>query len=468
MRKRLGVILLSIGIPLLFFPFWQPSTPLSVHAPMALTDPLLTAEQIEERVEFFVFPADFYVETRGDRLAPARTMMLAVVGEVPDAYPLATQRGKLWFKSNIFRATLTRSQYLEFARRSEVIGIWKVPEVELVANYPWESIERVAVTVGLEELHTAGYGGNGVLIAFIDEFPDTLADFIAMGFPLGWTDRVIEYRGEGVGYAHGLMTSTTAAYLAPQARLGLVSFEIGVFEALSEVGRWANEHPEYQIVSSNSWAFLHREDAYHNRLNPFNRKVVELSERGVVFLWGAGNWGKLGDHENGLCGYDSRAPNFEIEIGYPAALDRVLSVGAVDALGERVLNYSSVGPAVDDAPEPDIVAPSQFFNPHSPYDGRATGTSASTPVAAAAIASALTNLKVRDVLGFVRSVQLTARDMGPAGFDYEFGHGLVNADELQTVVPSPTAPESPPPMSLLGGGLIAVGALVLLPLRRFA
>ena len=93
MRTRLGVILLAMGIPLLFFPFWQGSTPLSVHAPLALTDSWFAVEQMEERAEFFVYPTDFYVETRGDRLAPARTMMMAVVGEIPDSYPLVTQRG---------------------------------------------------------------------------------------------------------------------------------------------------------------------------------------------------------------------------------------------------------------------------------------------------------------------------------------------------------------------------------------
>lgn len=458
-----------MGLPLLFFPFWQGSTPLSVHAPLALTDSWFAVEQMEDRAEFFVYPADFYVETRGDRLAPARTMMMAVVGEIPDSYPLATQRGGLWFKSHIFRAALTREQYLELARRPEVIGIWKVPEVELTADYPWEPIERVAETVGIKELHEAGYGGNYVLIAIIDEFPDTLAGFISMGFPLGWTDRVIEYHGEGGGFAHGLMTSTIAAYLAPQARLGLVSFEVGVFEALFEVERWVDEHPEYQIISSNSWTFVYEEEAYHNRMHPFNRKVVELSERGVVFLWGAGNWGKPGDHPEGICDYDTRAEGFPIEIGYPAALEQVLSVAAVDSFGERALHFSSVGPAVDNALEPDITAPSMFLSRYSPYDGKATGTSASTPVAAASVACALTNLRVRDVVGFVRSVQRTAHDLGSPGWDVEFGWGLVDASALQTVVPSPTAPTPPPPMSILGGGMIAAGALlILLPIKKVA
>ncbi|MBA7503737.1 hypothetical protein ES706_02358 [subsurface metagenome] len=469
MRTRLGVIMLAIGIPLLFFPFWGPSTPLSVHAPLALVDPWMTPELMEERVELFApFPEDFYIEVRGDRLAPARAMMMAVVGEIPDAYPLATQRGGLWFKSNIFRTTLTREQYSEFARRPEVLGIWKVPAIELTKDYPWEPIERVAVTVGLDELHEAGYGGNGVIIAFTDEFPETLADFVVRGFPSRWADRVIEYHGKGDAFAHGLMTSSIAGYLAPQAKLGLISFEIDIFGALSEIERWVDKYPEYQIVSSNSWVFLYREDAYHNRLNPFNRKVVELSERGVVFLWGAGNWGKPGDHPEGICGYDTRAGGFPIEIGYPAALERVLSVAGVDALGEKALHFSSVGPAVDGMPDPDIAAPSMFISPWSPYDGRATGTSASTPVAAAAVACALTNLRVRDPVGFVRSVQQSASDRGAPGWDIEFGFGVIDASKLQTVVPSPTAPAPVPPMSLLGGGMTAVGALMLLPVWRFA
>ncbi|GAJ09078.1 unnamed protein product, partial [marine sediment metagenome] len=77
----MGVIMLAIGIPLLFFPFWGPSTPLSVHAPLALTDPYFTSEQMEDRAEFFAFPADFYVETKP--VPAARAMMMAVVGEIP-------------------------------------------------------------------------------------------------------------------------------------------------------------------------------------------------------------------------------------------------------------------------------------------------------------------------------------------------------------------------------------------------
>ncbi|GAJ15383.1 unnamed protein product, partial [marine sediment metagenome] len=257
--------------------------------------------------------------------------------------------------------------------------------------------------------------------AFIDEFPETLADFVVRGFPAHWANRVIEYHGKGGGFKHGLMTSTIAADLAPQAKLGLISFETDIFGALFEIEQWVDKYPEYQIVSSNSWTFVYKEDAYHNEFNPFNRKVVELSERGVVFLWGTGNWGKPGDHPEGICDYDTRAEDFPIEIGYPAALECVLSVAGVDALGEKVLHFSSVGPAVDGMPDPDIAAPSMFISPLSPFDGRATGTSASTPVAASAVACALTNLRVRDPVGFVHSVQQSASDRGAPGWDVEFG-----------------------------------------------
>jgi subtilisin len=120
------------------------------------------------------------------------------------------------------------------------------------------------------------------------------------------------------------------------------------------------------------------------------------------------------------------------EPSYPADLPTVMSVGATTQ-ADGLASFSNTGPNLE------LAAPGVSI--YSTYKGGGysafSGTSGSCPhvagVAALAISAdpSLTNADVRSLL------QDTAEDLGPAGWDPGFGHGLVNAAEALGIVVSP-------------------------------
>ena len=130
--------------------------------------------------------------------------------------------------------------------------------------------------------------------------------------------------------------------------------------------------------------------------------------------------------------------NGENMVGFPANMNNVISVGAIDSTGS-IQEYSQRGNDMD------LVAPSGFTNkrgnvatldrmgalgenPNGNYVSTFGGTSAACPqvVGVAALMLSvnpdLTAQQVRNIL------QQTARDLGPTGFDTTYGYGLVNAE----------------------------------------
>lgn len=108
---------------------------------------------------------------------------------------------------------------------------------------------------------------------------------------------------------------------------------------------------------------------------------------------------------------------------YPAAFPEPIAIGAVSSNLQRAA-FSNVGAYVDLAAPGDSIL-STYGTSRTAY-AYASGTSMATPYASAAAAlvlaadSSLTASEVRSRL------ESTARDLGPAGTDAEYGRGLVN------------------------------------------
>lgn len=108
-------------------------------------------------------------------------------------------------------------------------------------------------------------------------------------------------------------------------------------------------------------------------------------------------------------------------IGYPAAYDTTIAVGATDR-SDNIARFSQRGETID------LVAPG-YLVPSAKVGGgttRMSGTSMATPHVAGAVASILEvapNLSVEEVRSVLRD---TADDVGPAGFDTTFGAGRLN------------------------------------------
>ena len=104
---------------------------------------------------------------------------------------------------------------------------------------------------------------------------------------------------------------------------------------------------------------------------------------------------------------------------YPAAYGSVLGITAVDD-DQRVYRHANRGPQVDFSARGVRV---RVASEEGGY-GRETGTSMAAPVAAALIASALARTGESAVEVLTR-LERAAVDLGDAGFDEVYGHGLI-------------------------------------------
>jgi serine protease len=151
--------------------------------------------------------------------------------------------------------------------------------------------------------------------------------------------------------------------------------------------------------------------------------VQRAAAAGVVVVAASGN-------ENGA-------------VGFPAAFPEVIAVGAVDRNKNRAF-YSNFGPQLDfvapggdvrvDADAdgiidgifqqtyPEAFAQSLIFTQFSIVPKM--GTSMASPHVAAVVAL-LISQGITDPAAIRAALEATAEDLGPAGFDNQFGHGLV-------------------------------------------
>lgn len=134
------------------------------------------------------------------------------------------------------------------------------------------------------------------------------------------------------------------------------------------------------------------------------RMIAAVAEAGIGLVAAAGNGGP------------GAAP------AYPAAYPQVIAVTAVDAR-ERVFRQANQGPYVM------LAAPGVgVWTAASISGGRLrSGTSYAAPFVTAALAVERLRVPRQDIAAITGQLLSCARDLGQAGFDPVFGHGLVSA-----------------------------------------
>jgi len=170
-------------------------------------------------------------------------------------------------------------------------------------------------------------------------------------------------------------------------------------------------------VLSNSWGYTSCTASFSVLTNALNDATTNgRGGKGCVVVFASGN-------------------DYASCVSYPANLSSVIAVGAVTNQGVRS-SYSNYGPTLD------LVAPSNGaagvrttdrmgsagYNSTN-YTSSFGGTSAACPVVSGVAALVLAtdpNLTESEVKNILYS---TADDMGPAGFDNEYGNGRVNAHQ---------------------------------------
>lgn len=164
------------------------------------------------------------------------------------------------------------------------------------------------------------------------------------------------------------------------------------------------------VVQALDWVIASGVDVVNMSLSGPPNRILEAAiagaiERGAVVVAAVGNAGPA-------------SPPL-----YPAAYSGVVGVTALDdALG--VYRYANRGPQVTFA-APGVAVP--VARGDGSY-GRESGTSMAAPHAASIIARALAASR-RSPARVLSALEAAARDLGEAGFDETFGHGLILAPE---------------------------------------
>lgn len=110
---------------------------------------------------------------------------------------------------------------------------------------------------------------------------------------------------------------------------------------------------------------------------------------------------------------------------YPAAYPGVISVGAVDKNNE-LAPFSSYGASVDlTAPGAEIYAP--IYDPERKSTfSRLNGTSMAAPMVTGVVSLLLSKYPELTPYEVGYILNMSAKDLGPKGYDIRFGHGLIN------------------------------------------
>lgn len=296
------------------------------------------------------------------------------------------------------------------ARAADFGGVSANPFIDIPPTPP--SAERIAsrpVAVGDQLLATLGVAvgtdtrtwGRGVTIAVLDggAAPDP-----TLGARLRYLDIGLGYAGTGEAGHHGTAVAALAAGSAPDAP--------GVAPAASVLSIRVIDTEDKSDVFTVSQGIVAAVDAGAQLINLslggrvttelINRAITYATTHGVVIVAAAGN-----DGINRLA--------------WPAADPRVISVGSTDATG-RQATFSNSGPQLH------LMAPGVgiLTGGLNPQRALFSGTSASAPVIAGAIAVILSQTPGLTATQAVEILQTHADDGGAAGDDPHYGHGTLN------------------------------------------
>ena len=253
--------------------------------------------------------------------------------------------------------------------------------------------------LNVDVLHDMGFDGTGVIIAVLDggfEGAENTSCFDNMreeGRLLGTRDFVYGSNSVYTQSTHGTSCLSTMGAYDPNNMVGtaykasyyLIHTEDGDSENIIEEYNWVSG-AEYADslgvdVCSTSLGYItfdmsqwdHPYQHYDGKTAPMSIGAEIAASRGMICMNAAGNEG------DGTC-----------TLGIPADAEHIVTVGAVNAAGDRA-SFSSVGPTYDGRIKPDVMAMGEGTYVASGYGSwwpyyNGNGTSFATPVLAGAVA----------------------------------------------------------------------------------
>ncbi|WDV51768.1 S8 family serine peptidase [Streptomyces coeruleorubidus] len=341
--------------------------------------------------------------------------------------------------------------------RSQIVGVSADPVIQTSPTCPgdgpvgnWQDVKNLLAELGADDLD-----GSGIALAITDTGINTqhlsneLDRPVTVDAARSWNPPGVTGKPGQFPVDHGTMCAFDALIAAPKATLidvpvllsqqqgptvmsGLLSDAVAAYSHLWSVLETMPDDKRALVVS-NSWGSFsprwdfppsHPGNYSDNPGHPFNLMVTALESAGADVLFAAGNCGL--DCPDGRCEFPDRP------IVGANSHPRALSIGGVDTRGNRV-GYSSQGPGRLDPNKPDICAYTHFEGSHAFGAGEPdSGTSAACPVAAGVVAAVRTQWSANVIKPAELRIllQRTADDRGAAGFDHDYGFGIINVPAI--------------------------------------
>lgn len=351
--------------------------------------------------------------------------------------------GRVFRTVNAVRVSMDASQLQPLAADPNVYRI--IPVEIYFAPVDWDrqvilpQLENSNTILDVDKLWDMGQTGDGIVVAVVDT---------GINEDMEWLQRdgrsvVIdsyELYGDWVHWHGSACASCVASQhpeylgMAPDADL----LDVEVFQ------------PVNGGVGASNWDIIQGWEWVASWKTQTNRFVICTNSFGAPSIYtGCGGWDRpciICEAANNMVlvhnipmviAAGNHYPYENPQVNCPGQARYVLTVGATDD-DNIIAPFSNTGPTSDGNAKPDVVAPGISINTFDD-DGDliiVSGTSFSTPLTAGVMACIAEGNTGYDAVQYENAIRDGARDLGPNGFDYSYGYGLVDGDNALNMLKS--------------------------------